>query len=266
MLRMYHAVVGRTRRCMCTCHVQRMRVSHMRAWCWPAPRSHARPHAAWSSRLGPQQALASAGLGFERRLSAAVLDRACPDWKRPHSQATAWCMARCMARRSQGARGTKGKGGALEVPWVSQLVGTARVRVKRVAAGGTHRSREGTWPTPVHLTCARRVVDPTCPRPLTGEHAGRECRGRGALLSPLPVPSARGDERRATIQPPTLSTPPSMHSALSRPYSPPLVYPTARLHLTPLPSPAPHPLRPSRRTPPRCYSYAARRICTRGAM
>ena len=31
-------------------------------------------------------------------------------------------------------------------------------------------------------------------------------------------------------------------------------------------SPAPHPLRPSRRTPPRCSSYAARRMCTRGAM
>ena len=127
---------ARRRMCTCTCHVQRMRVSHMRAWCWPAPRSHARPRAAWSSRLGPQQALASPGLGFERRLSAAVLDRACPDWKRPHSQATAWCMARCMARRSQGAGWSQGEGGALEVPWVSQLVGTARVRVKRVAAGG----------------------------------------------------------------------------------------------------------------------------------
>ena len=50
-------------------------------------------------------------------------------------------------------------------------------------------------------------MDPTYPRTLTGEHAGRECRGRGALLSPLPVPSARGDERRGTIQPPTLSIP-----------------------------------------------------------
>ena len=230
--RMYRAVVGRTRMRADACARVTCGVCVCRTCVHGAcpPRSHARPHAAWSSRLGPQQALASPGLGFERRLSAAVLDRACPDWKRPHSQATARCMARCMARctagRSQGAGWSQGEGGALEVPWVSQLVGTARVRVKRVAAGGTHRSREGTWPTPVHLTCARRVVDPTYPGPLAGEHAGRECRGRGALLSPLPVPSARGDER-GTIQAPTLSTPPSMHSALSRPYSPPLVYPTA---------------------------------------
>ena len=117
---------------------------------------------------------------------------------------------------------------------MSQLVGTARVRVKRVAAGGTHRSGGGTWPTPVHLTCARRVVDPTYPRTLAGEHARRECRGRGALLSPLPVPSARGDERRGTIQPPTLSTPPSMHSALSRPYP----FLLSSTHRTPSPSSA----------------------------
>ena len=160
---MYHAFVGRTRMRADACAHVTSSVSVCRTCVHGAgpPRSHARPRAAWSSRLGPQQALASPGLGFERRLSAAVLDRACPDWKRPHSQATARCMARCMARRSQGARGTQGKGGALEVPWVSQLVGTARVRVKRVAAGGTHRSRGGTCPTPVHLTCARRPDVPS---------------------------------------------------------------------------------------------------------
>ena len=165
--RMYHAFVGRTRMradacahvtssvCVCrTCvHGAGPRLGRMPGRTPPARAGLG------LSRAWPQQALASPGLGFERRLSAAVLDRACPDWKRPHSQATAWCMnrcmARCMARRSQGAGWSQGEGGALEAPWVSQLVGTAKVRVKRVAAGGTHRSREGTWPTPVHLTCAR---------------------------------------------------------------------------------------------------------------
>ena len=131
------------RRRMCTCHVRRMRVSHMRAWCWPAPRSHARPHAACSSRLGPQQALASPGLGFERRLSAAVLDRACPDWKRPHSQATARCLAGCMARWSQGARWSSG--GPMGVSARGHSEGARKAR------GGRRYPPEWRW----HMAHAR---------------------------------------------------------------------------------------------------------------
>ena len=115
-----------------------------------------------------------------------------------------------------------------------------------------------------------------------GEHAGRECRGGGALRSPLPVPSARGDRGRgsryrlathptiprATILPPTsyLSTPLPIYS-LSRLC--PRLLSSTQPHAhdpTSLHSSALHPLRPSRRTPPRCSSYAARRMCTRGAM
>ena len=108
--RMYHAFVGRTRTRADACARVTCGVCVCRTCVHGAgpPRSHARPHAACSSRLGPQQALASPGLGFERRLSAAVLDRACPDWKRPHSQATARCLAGCMARWSQGARWSSG--------------------------------------------------------------------------------------------------------------------------------------------------------------
>ena len=108
--RMYRAVVGRTRMRADACARVTCGVCVCRTCVHGAgpPRSHARPHAACSSRLGPQQALALAGLGFERRLSAAVLDRACPDWKRPHSQATARCLAGCMARWSQGARWSSG--------------------------------------------------------------------------------------------------------------------------------------------------------------
>ena len=132
--RMYHAFVGRTRTRADACAHVTCSVCVCRTCVHGAgpPRLHARPHAACSSRLGPQQALASAGLGFERRLSAAVLDRACPDWRRPHSQATARCMARCMARRSQGAGWSQGgrwsSGGPMGVSTHGQSEGARKAR------------------------------------------------------------------------------------------------------------------------------------------
>ena len=82
----------------------------------------------------------------------------------------------------------------------------------------------------------------------------------GGCLEHSPYPTQSNHSTSYLSTPPPIYSPSRLCSRLLS-STQPHAYDLTSLHSTAL-----HPPRPSRRTPPRCSSYVARRTCTRGAM